>query len=326
MSQPHNGQIHQNVPLSNVSLAYLPDLSRMFVGHQVFPMLPVQKQSDEYYIYNKGDWFRDEAKPRAPGTPAARSGYNLSTGSYRCQVYALATQVPDQDRANADAALDLDADAARFVTMKAMLRHEIDWFSKFFTTSVWTGSTSGSDIAPSTKWNASNSTPIADISAQMDSILEKTGFLPNTLTLSRKAWTAIKTNADFLNRVSGGASNVDPAKVTPQLLAQVLEISRVLIAGGVKNTAAEGATASMAFIDGGEGALLTHSAEAPGLRVATAGYTFVWTGYPGANAAGIAISSYREDQTKSDVVEAESAFDNKVVATDLGVFFSDVLT
>lgn len=328
MAQPTLSQVHVSTPLTNISLAFMQDLQKYFIASQVFPIIPVTKQSDKYYVYEKGSWFRDEAMKRAPGSPLPLSGYGIDTDDYSCDVYGIGKAVADQIRANADAAIDLDSEAVKFVTLKCMLRMEIDWASTFFTTGVWTGSSTGTDLTASTKWDAANSTPIADISAEQDSILEQTGQLANTLVLTRAVWTALKTNADFLGRVTGGSNNADPAKVTPQLLAQVLEIDRVLIGGAIKNTALEGQADAMSFVMGtsGEGALLCYVPPSPGLYTAAAGYTFGWSGFLGANAVGMRMKRYRDEKLESDVVEGEVAFDQKLVAAELGAFWSDVLT
>lgn len=327
MAQPTLSSVHVSTPLTNVSLAYMQDLSKFFISNQVAPIVPVAKQTDKYYTYTKDAWFRDEAAKRAPGTPAVRGGYELSSDSYSCDVFAYAKAVDDQIRANADAAIDLDKEATEFVTRKMMLKKEIDFNSTIFAASTWTGSSTGADITASTKWDNASGTPIKDIQLEMDSMLGKTGFLPNTLVLPRAVWRAIKNSADFLNRIglSAGATTSQPAQGTPAKLAEILELERVFVCGAVKNSAAEGATASMAFLQT-EGAWLGHVASSPGLMVPTALYTFAWTAYPGANGAGARIKRWRDEASEADIVEGGIAFDHKVVAADLGVYFVDVLT
>jgi hypothetical protein len=78
MPQPTQGSVHVNRPLTMISVAYMQDQAE-FIADKVFPVVPVDKQSDLYYVYTKNDWFRDEAKPRAAGTESAGGGYNLST-------------------------------------------------------------------------------------------------------------------------------------------------------------------------------------------------------------------------------------------------------
>lgn len=321
MPQPTRSQVHVNRPLSNMSVAYSADIEKTFIAEQVFPTVPVEKQSDTYYVYPKDNWFRDQSKERAPADESVGTGFGLTTDSYGCKLYALHSDVADQIRANADTPLDLDRDAMKLVMRQLMLGKEINWASKFFTTSVWTGSSTAGDITPGTLWSASNATPIVDITAQQEAMEEKTGYWANTLVLSRPVWNKIKNSADFLARVNGGATNADPAQVNPQLLAQILELDRVLIAGAVKNTAKEGATATLARVFG-KHALLCYTQPSPGIMQASAGYTFAWTEYA---TKGAKISRFRIEQRKCDRVEGEISYDQKVVAADLGVFFASCI-
>jgi len=133
-------------------------------------------------------------------------------------------------------------------------------------------------------------------------------------------WAAIQDNADFLDRIAITRDKI----VTPALLASVLEIERVLIAKAVENTAAEGASESMAdmFTDD---ALVCYSESRPSIMKPTAGYTFSWTGLLGA-VEGVRIKRFRREELASDRVEGEMSFDQKLVAADLGAFFNGCLT
>ena len=114
MFTPTNGDVHVNTPLTQISIAYLQDQDQ-FVAAQVCPVIPVSKQSDRYYVYNRGDFFRDQMQKRAPGTPAASSGYRLdNTPTYFADVWAENKPIPDQLRGNADAVLNIDRDATEF--------------------------------------------------------------------------------------------------------------------------------------------------------------------------------------------------------------------
>jgi len=78
MPQPTGRDLHIDRLLSNLSIAYLNEPSA-YVADRIFPVVPVDKQSDKYAIYRKGDWFRDEAEKRAPLTESAGGGYELET-------------------------------------------------------------------------------------------------------------------------------------------------------------------------------------------------------------------------------------------------------
>ena len=65
MAQPTPSDVHVDAILTNISVAYIQD-QNYFIANKVFPSIPVEKQSDKYFKYTKGDWFRDEAAVRAP--------------------------------------------------------------------------------------------------------------------------------------------------------------------------------------------------------------------------------------------------------------------
>jgi hypothetical protein len=321
MPQPTRGDIHVNRPLSNMSIAYLQNEAD-YIATKVFPNIPVSKQSDRYFSYNKGDWFRTDAKVRGISQESAGSGYEIdNTPNYFCNVQALHKDVDDQLRANQDDPINLDREATMFVTNGMALRRELDWAAKYFTTGVWTGSSTGTDIVPSTLWDASSSTPISDIRTQIGAMKKNTGKKANKLVLAEDVWLKLQDNADFLDRITITKDKI----VTTALLAALLDLEEVLIAGAVRNTAVEGATTAMNWINTKD-ALLVHAPKNPGIMTASAGYTFSWKGYLGASAQGTRIKKFRMEHLNSDRVEAEIAYDQKVVAADLGVFFNNTIS
>ena len=319
MPNPTRSDVHVNAPLTNVSIAYLQEANK-FISGKCFPLIPVPKQSDLYFTYDQGDFMRSEAKLRAPGTESVGSGYGLSTTSYSADVIGLHKDVADQIRENADAPLDMDADATKFLTQQMMIKRDRDWASSFFSGGSWTGSTTAGDITPGTKWDASGATPIEDIEAQADSVEAKTGFRANTLVLGVAAYTALKNSADVVDRIRYTQTGV----VSEDLLASLLGMDNVLVARGVYNSALEGATDSISRIYTTDTALLLYVPPAPSLMNPSAGYTFAWTGYTGAGPDGQRVSRFRMDHLRSDRIEMEMAYDQKQVSTVLGARFVTV--
>ena len=105
---------------------------------------------------------------------------------------------------------------------------------------------------------------------------------------------------------------------------KLFEIERILVMRSIENTATEGATASHSFI-GGKNALLAYVAPRPGLMTPSAGYNFSWTGFLGAGQEGNRIKRFRLERQESDRVEVQMAFDQKLIAADLGYFFSSIV-
>ena len=69
-----------------------------------------------------------------------------------------------------------------------------------------------------------------------------------------------------------------------------------------------------------------YSNPSPSLLTPSGGYTFAWTGLFGGAAAGARIKRFRMEALASDRIESEMAWDQKLVAPELGVFFNDILT
>lgn len=316
MPQPTSSQVHVDAILTNISVAYMQQ-QQNFVAPRVFPIVPVEKQSDKFFRYTKNDWFRDEAQLRSDATESAGGGYNLGTDSYSADVWAFHKDIGDQTRANADAPLNPDREATEFVTSRMLLKMETEFISSYVTTGVW-----ANDVTPSNLWsNYSTSDPLADVETGKATILSSTGFEPNTLLLGYEVFQKLRNHPDIVDRIKYTSSNV----VTADMLARMFEVDRVIVSKAVKATNAEGATGAYAFTHG-KHALLCYAAASPGLLQPSAGYVFSWTGVSQGLGATIGTSRFRMDSLKADRIEAEMAFDMKVVASDLGYFFASVIS
>ena len=313
MPNPTSFDVHVDAILTNMSVAYM-QVAFAFVASRAFPQVSVAKQTDKYFVYDQADFFRDQVQRRADGTQSAGTGYSLSTETYAAEVYALHKDIGDQTRANADDPLDMDMDATRFLTQQMLIRQEVEWAASAFTTGVW-----GSDVTPGTLWDAANSTPIANIETAKNTVLTNTGYVPNTVIMSYKVFSALMDNADIVDRIKYTSQE----SVTEDLLARLFNVDRVLIMAGTYNTAANGATASYSQI-GDKDVLVCYTPENPGLMVPSAGYTMVWNGVSSGMGTSSAISRFRMEAEKADRIEIEAAWDTKIVSSALGYFLSNV--
>jgi hypothetical protein len=319
MPQPSQVDVHVDAILTNISVAYIQKESA-FVSSKVFPVVPVDKQSDKYFIYTKGDWFRDEAELRADATESAGSGYTLSTDNYYANVYALHKDIGDQVRENTDNPLDPDRDATQFITQRMLVRQETQWQADYFQPSIWgTTVTGGSGF---TQWSDfAGSDPMEDIALGKETVLENTGFEPNTLVLGYPVFRKLKNHPDLVDRIKYTSSDV----VTQELMAKYFEVDRIFVTRAVSNTALEGATPSMGFIFG-KSAFLCYSNPSPSILQPSAGYVFTWKGVSDGLGQNIGITRFRMQHLRADRIEAQIAWTNKLVSTDLGYFFSSAVS
>lgn len=319
MPLPGLSDVHSNVPLTNLSQAIIQQEDN-FVAWKVFPIVPVNKRSDLFYVFTQADFFRSDATRRAVAASTPGVGYKLSTSSYTATPWGVHFDIDDQIRGNADSVLDLDMAAVRRLTIDLLIRREVDWQSNFFTTSIW-----NADTTPSNTWDNVSSTPVEDVRARAYVMLQNTGYTPNKFAAGAFVDKRLKDHPDILDRIKYTQRGI----ITNDLLAAMLDVDAYLPLVASQNTAQESAIAGTAgtysFISGGKNGLLTYTPSSPGLMIPAAGYSFAWTGYLGANAYGGVVRKFRMEELRSDRVEMEIAFAHVLVAKVLGEFFSNAV-
>lgn len=332
MPNPTQSDLHINVPLSNISVAYMQDTD-MYIADKVFPRVPVSKQSDLYWKYLKSEWRRTDVQKRAPGTESKGVGWNVDYDQYRCDVYAIHQDIDDQVRANADSPFNLDRDATKFVTNQLLLKRDQDWVNAYFKPGVWSTDVSGVGAGAGTdqtlQWDQAGSDPINDVAEAMLIVEEQTGYKPNTMVVSPYVIKELKSHPDILDRIKYTQRGV----VTEELLASLFGVDKMLVSRASQTTvnrhivptdteeAAEGSYAFMA----GKNALLVYSPSSPSLMQPAAGYTFTWNGYAAGNDRGLRMKRFRMEPINSDRIEGEMSYDMKVVAPDVGYYFDSIV-
>jgi hypothetical protein len=337
-TNPTAGDVHVNRPLTNISIAYLQDAAG-FVADRVFPNIPVAKQSDAYWRYDRADFNRNQFQIRGPGAESAGSGWKVdATATYFAKVWALHKDIDDHVRANADDPLNMDRDATIFLSQQALISREVTWAAAYFTTGVWTGwngsavDITGVAASPGAndvlQWNDASSTPIEDVAAKADAMHLRALRRPNRMVQGRQVWTKLKDHPDIVDRIKYTSGNSNPAIVSRQAVAALFELDEIMVMDGVQVTSAENPdfeTSMTAAFIGGKNALLLYVNPTPSIMQPSAGYTFSWTGLLGAGAQGGRIKKFRMEANGADRVEMEQTYDQKAVSTDCGLMFSGVV-
>jgi len=325
MSQPDVGDVHVNGLLSQISIAHYNEESA-YVADQVFPLVYVQKQTDIYPVYTRGFFMKDlgNAMLRAPGTPAATTGFNINTSNtYRAANYAIGFLIPDELRANQDAPFDMDRDGTLLVTQLQMIRRERAFAADFMAGSVWGTTVQGT--VNFVKWSDyGGSDPLTDLRNALRTVQLNTGRRPNKIVMGQIVWDRLVDHPDLIDRIKGGATSQNPAIAQPQLLAALLNLDEVLIGQASYDSAVEGGAFSGAMILDDD-LLMLYTPRNPGLLIPAAGYTFVWESMVNGRQAPQFIRKVRLEREKADVVEAHAYWDQVATETQSGYFFQDAV-
>ncbi|MDX9788895.1 MAG: hypothetical protein RBT11_19115 [Desulfobacterales bacterium] len=327
---PTPASAHKDAALSNLSIAYR---NSMFIADQVFPTVPVKKQSDYFFKFLRGDWFRNDAGLRGPGADARRGGYKLTADTYSCKEYAFAHPIPIELINNADIPLQPIATGIDFVTQSILLAKEKVVADLICTAANWPNMTE--DAAG--LWAATDSTNtfLTDILTRRETIRQSIGLYPNTLIMDAKTFKALKESSVLLDRIKYTGTKGSPAEVTPQMLAMLAEVDRVLVGGAIYSSDEETlAGTEFTAVDlwetntGQGSAWLGYVSPRPAIEMPSAGYTFTWnnTNIPDEVIRKTGARSVRrwwESSPKQWVVEASECFDAKICSAVSGFLWTD---
>ncbi len=315
MAQPTIGNVQQIDPvLTNLAIGYQQSDAR-FVASKVFPLVPVEKARDTYYIFTKKYFFTDSMQVRSPGGDYARSGYGLTTDTVVTLQYALAHPIADEVVANSQVPMGLEEAGTRWLAQQSLIRKERAWASDFMALSVW----GTDDNNAATDWNNyTASDPVANVLTARRTISNNTGSDGNTMVLGYFVHQSLMNHPDIIDRVK--YVQVATEATVENAMGALFGLDKYFVGKASYNSANEGQTFVGAGIIGND-ALVCYTSGNPGIFDASAGYTFFWQ--PGGG-QGV-IARYRDDARDADVLKSKEQWDQKAVATDMGYFFKTIV-
>jgi hypothetical protein len=308
---------HHDAPLTNVAIKAFAG-GEGYVGQSLFPTVPVGKQSDRYFVIDKDSWILVPKTFRAPKTSPRRIEWKVSSDAYFCDNFALAGDNAKEDLANADIALALRENTTMVVT-EGLLRDLEVRIANLVTSISNVGS--GVALTGAAKWgDYVSSDPIADVTTAHAFIRQRTGLLANTLVMDEDTYQVVRRHPvllDMFKYTSGGL-------LTDDQIRNVFKVGTLLTAQGIKNNAAEGATASIVNIWGNV-ALLARIEPGVTLKTATFGLAYRWQ--PADIPGPMQVLRYDDPDPgkKAETIEVGYYQDEKIVARDLAYVIKDTL-
>ena len=296
-------QLRVDKLLGNISVKYR---NKNYIADQVFPFVPVKKESDLYRVYDR-DFRLPETKRSAKGV-AREHNFNVSTAGYQLEQHSLKDYVSDRDAENYEIG-NLRRDTTEELTDKILLRMEKS-VADLFTSTSWSNNQS---LTSAQQWSLDTitSNPIVRMDTASTVVLEESGMMPNYAILPHRVMLAAKNHSSVIDRIK-----YTSAQITPQMLAGLFDIPQLLSPKSVLDTAAEGVTASIAPV-WGDNIFVGYKAERASIMKPSAGYTF-------RNAIPM-VKRWRDEDRQSEVVEVNMHYQPKVVASLAGYLLKDAL-
>lgn len=175
-----------------------------------------------------------------------------------------------------------------------------------------------------TEWStAATCTPKADVKDAKETMRAATGVIGDSLAMSHKVFQNLlvcKEIKDYLQYTNPHLMATQ--ELQKQIVAQYLDVERILVGNAIYDSAARGVAKSLADIWDDEYVLLFKGAGTLlDLREPILGRTFMWV----QDAPGILVTeNYREEKIRSDVYRVRHYVDEAFVFTGAGYLLSNI--
>lgn len=302
---PSVSSVHVSAPLTNLAIKYK---NLALVSERILPVVPVVKEADKYYIFQKEELIIEESL-RAAGAEAREITWDVSTSTYTAEEYSLRHLVPDRIVANADIAVRPKMTTTQKLTNKILLGAE----KRVADLVNQTGNVTSSAV-PSPKWNGTSPDIEKDVDTGKDAVRKAAGVEPTSIVLPYDVQLVVKRDSTVRNLIRYTV----PGDILLRNgdLPPILWNLEVIVAGAIRNSAREGQTESLSnvWVDN---ALIFYKEAAPSLDALSLGYIF--------RVGTFIAKTYREETRAGEMIEVSAIQDEKIVATACGYLITDIL-
>ncbi len=297
--------VHVTTALTDISVAFG---KGTYMADALAPRVMVKHQFNTYFIWDVlREAHRVGQSGRAPGTAATFVEAKNTTDTYSCTDHAHNALVTDEERSNADAAIDPEIDAVEVARRKLLVEKDV-------ALKALLDASGASSATPGTLWDVDGDA-VEDVLTGVQNLIAGTQENRITMGMSGQVMRKLLTNATIVNRILAAGSSTDPARVNLQAFAQVFNVNEVIVADAYQNTASVGDTAVMADIWAND-VYLVVKPERPRLKTLSGAYTFTWNPLKGGRSEeGQFVHKVRKQLQFSDVFGVHDYYDQKIVSS-----------
>ena len=268
--------VHIDSALANYAAGYQ-SADKGFIADEVVPILPVEKNSNKFYTWDKNDVFQEVTSLEvAPGGAMAEISPRLSSQNYNCVSYGVQSFVATEVQANADSALNPERQAIVRCMTAIKLARERRAANLLMTAGNWTGGVV-TTLGATDKWNGgSTSDPVRVLTNAIAASLTEV----TAVVMSQGVYNEFFQNANVQKYITY-KSSVSPIPSKSEF-SPLLNLPPIIV-GSRKALGASGIN----YMWGNNVALVTADAGIPsgGSTISTA-RTFRWNGANGGAADG----------------------------------------
>lgn len=288
-----------------------------FIGFEVLPLFDTALQTANFSKVPVEAWLEDGDTKRAAGGGYNRGEWEFTQDNYATQEYGAEELIDDRERAIYRYTIDFERVATWRALWRVLLGHEKRTAAAIFNTTTWT------PTSVTNEWNTQNATPVDDVIALLERIELACGKEANRMVMSKTVFRNLQTCPQIIDRIKYSGLD-DPKQISVKALEALFQVEKILIAGGIRNTANKGQTASLSRIWDDEYVWAGVVDPSPDLRLPRVGLTFHFTG--DGSSQGGTIEQYRDEAKRSDVTRARFDLVEKIIYSEAGGLLDNIST
>lgn len=291
-----------------------------YIAPLVFPVFETAKQSGNIGELPIESLNQEAETARASGSRYNEVSFKFGKSTFATEEHGVAVPV---DRRNATLYRDyFDAEMVAARLARNIVRKNLEKrvAAAVFNASTWAGS--GLTTSISTEWSTVGSaTPITDVESAKVKVYDGCGLAPNALIINWRVWNKLKQCAQIIDRIKYSGID-DPKNVSMNAVAALMGLDRIIIAGGLKNSAKEGQAAVLADIWDDEYAMVARVATSNDLSEASIGRIFHWS--EDGSTFGGTLESWYDEAIRGDWVRCRMETDEVTLFPQAGHLLSNI--
>lgn len=296
-----------------------------FVATKVCPVVEVGLQAD-----NPGKLPLEQLlfvgnTARASGSGYARGSFKFERFTYSTEEHGWEEPVDDRDLERYRYLLQAQQIATARAQGVVMRNAEKRVADLIFNATTWNGASLTTGITH--EWDdATNAVPLTDVEAAVKKVYEGSGLWANALVINRQVFRNLRNCNQVVDRIesAGAGSATKASDITEQMLAAAFDLDYVIVAGGTRNSANEGAAPTPVQVWSGEYAMVCRVATGLDIREACIGRTFHWSA--DGSSIGGTIEEYRDETVRSAIIRVRHDVDEVVMYAAAGHLLSNITT
>lgn len=292
-----------------------------FIADELLPFVDVPERNGVFYRISIEDLLAMPEVDRAVKGTYAQDDFELESDTFSCTQRGYEGLLDDVERgmyASSFNAEEVVAMRAAGIVMRRREKRVADML--FNTTTFPLSGTTGASVA--NEWDdPTNATPGADGDNAINQIIENTGGTrPDTLVIARSTFYDLGRCDDVVDRIKFTNPNVVRGQLGPELLAQYFGVDRVLVGGGMYNSANKGLAYSGANHWDHEYAMFLVTDSGLDLQRPSIGRTFAFA--PGGGRW--TVEQYRKPDRDSDVFRVKQDVQEKIFLVACGFLLGNI--